>query len=418
MQQSTHSPAGSPLHSRPHKAAAAHGAPKQKAAAKQRAVAGGGGHMSVHKDGSLALLSPKDGKFHMPMFPGPSGAKSTAEWPAKYEHDPGCVPPQAMGKDGKCYGDPRSEPVPHYCKMAPEGQECKAYHKALKGRVMQYFVDLRSTYPYRYHRHFYQHPGATHAKHVVQPQRFPHRDGADLGDNYISGWRERYRGHGDLDDSMVSGLNLKSHNPAVLAPFAPVHTDDRRGPQYKEKLPPAIEAMEKRGQAHTFDDQIVPWDQHEDYVRSRAWPALKASRDRLEPAGRHEQQILKGFEGDKVDPFGINIALKDQEVPAGKVYREHRGHNYWRGEEGEPFSDFMLGSWGGWKGQDVLPKDAQKKNEDKWDDEPPLDDSLGAGAAPAKKKAAGVAPAGEAEKEYERDPGTPDIKKGFINLPA
>jgi len=29
-----------------------------------------------------------------------------------------------------------------------------------------------------------------------------------------------------------------------------------------------------------------------------------------------------------------------------------------------------------------------------------------------------VAPAGEAEKEYERDPGTPDIKKGFINLPA
>eukprot|EP00961_Rhodomonas_salina_P234943 3175210-Rhodomonas_salina.2 len=35
--------------------------------------------MRVAKHGSLALLSPKDGKFHMPMFPGPEGDAVRAE---------------------------------------------------------------------------------------------------------------------------------------------------------------------------------------------------------------------------------------------------------------------------------------------------------------------------------------------------
>lgn len=298
-----------------------------------------------------------------------------------------CIPPKVL-EDDLCVDDPRSEPLPVYCHERPTGTACVQWKEEKAAAHAKHMDDLRDTYHYRYKSHWYN-PGDSH---TIHPQRYPHKDGADLGDNYISGWEDSHKpgaNEGTFADHMSNAQNLKTETPMTLSPFTG-ETDDLRTPPTGEHLKPPIEAMEKRNPLYSsfIHDDVVPVDHYKKVL----WRYAKRSRPNHRDTfrGKMGDHVVKGFADGHVDPFGINGGLADDEQPAVQAYDHHKYLAYGRKFEKEPISDMALN---GWHGQHGVPPMVENSPE-------------------AEGAAAG--PAGPAGPSCVPDPPTPDNPHGSV----
>jgi len=298
-----------------------------------------------------------------------------------------CIPPKVL-EDDVCVDDPRSEPLPVLCRERPEGEACKQWKEEKAAAHAKHMDDLRDTYHYRYRTHWYN-PGDSH---TIHPQRYPHKDGSDLGDNYISGWQDSHEpgaNDGTFADHMSNAQNLKSGTPMTLSPFAG-GADDLRTPPTSEHLKPPIAAMEKRNPLfHSFiHDDVVPID----HYHKMLWRYAKRSRPNHRDTfrGKMGNRVVKGFADGKLDPFGFNDGLADDEQPAVQAFNHHKYLAYGRKFEKEPISDMALNGWHGQHGVPPMVESGPESGDD--------------GAGPAAAGDAGCVP----------DPPSPDNPNGSV----
>jgi len=157
-----------------------------------------------------------------------------------------CVPPYAWVK-GRCKQAPYHDRLPPMCSgpsyVAGNGlsaaeveKKCKAWVRAEKKKLRQYDQALRAESGYRYHNdgdinnpRYYR--SRLRNAHYRTPQRYPHGDGADLGDNYISGFSDRFHGQwpGPSNDDQVAAANklYRAKGPAILRMFGDGHRTHR-----------------------------------------------------------------------------------------------------------------------------------------------------------------------------------------------
>eukprot|EP00960_Hanusia_phi_P000056 1676-Hanusia_phi.AAC.2 len=126
-----------------------------------------------------------------------------------------------------------------------------------------YKKQLRDNYPYRYSEDefsgdWHYTPESLSHKYRVIPQRYPHKDGSDLGDNYISTTISK-RGSSTM---LLSGGALlqafptvilinfsssasKTRTPIMLRPVTGFHDTDLTGRYQLEHLKPVVRSMDK-----------------------------------------------------------------------------------------------------------------------------------------------------------------------------
>lgn len=217
------------------------------------------------------------------------------------------------------------------------------------------------------------------------PQRFPHDDGADLGDNYISGlysqtpdemggllthpaYADRYmKAH-----YLTSPRTVREHTPDIIKPFSGAHdrslklndwTDRTQDKLRKRMRKPLADPLFRDG----FRDRRLPTRAYLRQWHPKARNRHAHRQDRFPPLSRfpnhmyinpktrekaplgaptpEENALVNGELNDKIDPFAIDKVLGDTEKPAEEVLKDADHNNFLQKQQGEPITDSLLGNW-------------------------------------------------------------------------
>jgi len=162
------------------------------------------------------------------------------------ETDDKCTLPNVWDAGNKeCVQSPLGEgdkPIDCIIK-GPQSCVCKNWQEAHIEKVENYRKLLRDNFAFRYEHEFGSDGYAgSYRKGLLSggrrhaltkwgkpiPQRFPHKSGADLGDNWISGFSDRHSGgygileedlQDGLEDHMASSTEPRARTPVGLRPF-------------------------------------------------------------------------------------------------------------------------------------------------------------------------------------------------------
>ena len=118
--------------------------------------------------------------------------------------------PNHVARQRPTYDNP-----PPACTTKPDPDECDRWKKQVARDIEDYEKYVRESSDYSYEREERdRRSGLEPNMHNTVPQRYPHSDGADLGDNWISGFDQQHRdGTGDSFrspryDALTRGLGL------------------------------------------------------------------------------------------------------------------------------------------------------------------------------------------------------------------
>ncbi|EKX54539.1 hypothetical protein GUITHDRAFT_100015 [Guillardia theta CCMP2712] len=169
---------------------------------------------------------------------------------------------------------PNFDNPPPSCTTKPDPDECDRWKKQKQREIADYERDLRKSSDYSYEREARDRRyGYEPNIYNTVPQRYPHKDGADLGDNWISGFDPQYRdGTGDRYRSPRS-RNSRHGSPLSEAGAFFGHVDrDRTSPLYSRDA--RLSAADKR----RLQDQRMLQFAHSEYgsdVKSPLDPELR-----------------------------------------------------------------------------------------------------------------------------------------------
>ena len=272
--------------------------------------------------------------------------------------------------------------------------ECKNYLKMDAEEMKAARDQLRKEGYYRYKWAFAPRGRGQGHRFKVVPKRFPHADGADLGDNYLGldcGTPD-CRASG-LDDKYTqqTGEYPKARIPKLFRPFTSESFDLRKR-QRPQQLPAGIEEADKGtidsawgdffsshnvGYQH-YMEQFQPWDhivrkpQRVDRFRPLADKAANHAEGThgakmtktlsgalgggqapgLVPKApfAHEVRVVQGARTDAekalLDGAGSDM-FEDDELPAEDVQKAKANDSYLRAGEGEPLTDAAHNNWDG-----------------------------------------------------------------------
>jgi len=273
-----------------------------------------------------------------------------------------CLPPRVL-VDGVCLSDPEGMKPPAFCSDKNSAQ-CKEWMGNKEKLIDVYKKQLRDNYPYRYSEDefsgdWHYTPGFSH-KYRVIPQRYPHKDGSDLGDNYISGLSDNDFETREFDDAFVRSSASKTRTPIMLRPVTGFHDTDLTGRYQLEHLKPVVRSMDKG----TLDLQheIFGDDKYYDepFYSKQYHPKVAAkvfnSEDRFRPlsAGKVQQEKKKLTVTGNLTPkesqlvfgnMGSEKWFKDDKMPAETVLEHHKNDFRNRKARGEPVSDALIAGW-------------------------------------------------------------------------
>lgn len=272
-----------------------------------------------------------------------------------------CLPPK-VEIDGKCQ---------NYLKLSAEDKE--------KARTA---LRKNAYYRYKWGTQWHKH-GFKHHFHTV-PKRYPHEDGADLGDNYIGldcGTPNcRYSNLSDKFKA-ADGKYPKARIPKLFRPFTG-DSLDLRFPTRPQKLPDAIKKLDKgyidsaiggffksqklgyqkyMEQFHPYD-RVVRHPERTDRFRPLSSALYRRKNypkggGATRAGGKRTRTKLPVVQGPKTDAekaliegVGSAALFGDDQMPAGKILTDQAQDAYMRKAEGEPMSDMGLNNWDGFNG--------------------------------------------------------------------
>ncbi|EKX37412.1 hypothetical protein GUITHDRAFT_116372 [Guillardia theta CCMP2712] len=308
---------------------------------------------------------------------------------------------------------PSYDNPPSACTTKPDPAECDRWRKQREREIAEYERNLRSSSDYSYSREERDRMSGLEPNiHNTVPQRYPHKDGADLGDNWISSFDQQHKdGSGD---SYISQRRSNAGSPSSEAEtFFGGSDADRSSPLYRKDARLSKQDKERLkderllqfanseyGSEHTspLNPKLLKmmWGDAANYMRdSFGYPAdyfpstrqmkkqlmkttskdvLQARYDkkkgfpRVTPvvercrrkcSGCPFKEIAKGSLNGKADPFGFLGELQDDEMPEKLVARQRNPMNSFS-RFGEPISDAMMKGWDMHNGVDF-------QREDEWD---------------------------------------------------
>mmetsp|Transcript_30545 Transcript_30545/g.98400 ORF Transcript_30545/g.98400 Transcript_30545/m.98400 type:complete len:265 (-) Transcript_30545:110-904(-) len=252
---------------------------------------------------------------------------------------------------------------PAFCSDKNSAQ-CKEWMAKREQLIETYKQQLRDNYPYRYSEDEYSGdwhytPGFSH-KYRVIPQRYPHKDGSDLGDNYISGLSDRDFETREFDDAFVRSSASKTRTPVMFRPVTGFHDTDLTGRYQLEHLKPVVRSMDKGTmdlQHELFgDDKYYDEPFYSKQYHPKVEPRVFNTQDRFRPlsAGKvlKENQKL-AVKGDLTPEesqlvygnMGSDKWFKDDKMPAETVMEHHKNDFRNRKARGEPVSDALIAGW-------------------------------------------------------------------------
>lgn len=213
---------------------------------------------------------------------------------------------------------------------------------------------------------------------MIIPQRFPHPDGADLGDNYVSGISDHSNEERSFEDKFVKNdpLANKNHGPSILKPFMGFYDQNLKGVDWT----PLEQEQHRNSLIHALDngrldlgraatDYFRPTRAYLKQWHPRAHNRHMARQDRFKPLSNYpkheatkdrpavmglptkaENTLLFGSCDTNKNPCDMQALLGDTEKPAEDVLLDAKGNNFIHKPQGEPISDSVLANWDLWNG--------------------------------------------------------------------
>lgn len=215
----------------------------------------------------------------------------------------------------------------------------------------------------------------------VVPQRFPHEDGADLGDNYIAGLFDNVNDpmtHATYADKFFKADEapgvVHEKTPDIIRPFAGTYdrslklndwTDSTQDRLKKAMRAPLRDPLfrrflrDRRTRTRDYLRQWHPKARNLHATRSDRFPPLSKFPNKVPkaygsvgdtriPLGlptAEEKALINGQLGEKDDPFALDATLGDTQKPAEEVLMDSQHNNFLHKQQGEPISDSLLADW-------------------------------------------------------------------------
>eukprot|EP00960_Hanusia_phi_P042721 755676-Hanusia_phi.AAC.1 len=138
-----------------------------------------------------------------------------------------CLPPKVL-IDGVCQDDPEGTKPPALCSNK-HSEACEKWRVSNTSEETDHTLQEAAKEKLSYNNdeysgHWHYKPGYRHRYRVI-PQRYPHRDRADLGDNYISGFSDKDYESRELDDAFIR----RTRTPILFRPVTGFRDTDLTG---------------------------------------------------------------------------------------------------------------------------------------------------------------------------------------------